>query len=247
LTVFDEKKYAIKILETGFQQPTKLFYDLLILSKYLFYIGKDKSQVKSDIFEFCENNISNFNKYLFAKELNRVISTASSSKLRADPRVMITESDLAVIEGLDSTNERQITFVLLVVFRLHNNHAFEISLDELFKLAKVKINSKTRYEILNSLHKKGVIEVSVDMKYKVKIEQMPEHPIITVENFEDMILYYRMMKGFEIKYCETCCRMIEPTNNKNKYCVICAKAAKTIQTKNSRVKNMRKIENAEND
>lgn len=221
MIIFDESKYALEMLQNGFKNEHEMFHDLLILSKYLFHIGKDKTQVKADIFEFCSANIADFNRYLFAKEINRVVTQAANSKLRTGTTVYIYESDMDTINSMDDEKQRKILFVFLVLYRLYNR-PFEVGLNELFKMAKVSANSSDRYEILHTLHKKELIQTSVDLKYKVLIDAPSGEEICQVSDFDNMIMYYYQMKGQTIAKCESCNGMMVPRGRNQKYCTNCS-------------------------
>jgi hypothetical protein len=231
LIIFDEKKYALDMLQNGFKNERDTFHDLMILSKYLYHIGKDRTQVKSDIFEFCTVNICDFNKYLFAKDINRIVAQASNSKLRTDSKVDIYDSDIQTLETLDDEKQKRVFFVLLVLYRLYGK-PFEIGLNELFKMANTNLNSKSKYEILNLFHKKGLIDVSVDMRYKVLVEEPSGELALSITDFDNMILYYMELKGFNVKHCASCDLLFCARGNKQKYCLTCSRLMKNGASSN---------------
>ena len=53
--IFYEKEEAEKILSSGFSNFMS-FKDLLLLAKYFKYIGKNKTQIKKSLVEFCEKH-----------------------------------------------------------------------------------------------------------------------------------------------------------------------------------------------
>jgi hypothetical protein len=225
LIIFNEKEYAEKMLTNGFLQKNKLFHELLILAKYLFYIGKDKTQIRQDLMEFCEKHVEKFNKVLHLKLIIRVITVAEKSELRNDKQVNITLNEIKKIKELENLNEEKIVFIMLVIYKIYKNHSFEISMDELFRLANIKMNASNRTILIQSLIQKKYIDLNYYCEFIVKISDIDE-PIMIINDFSNFVLEYQKFIGDNIGNCINCNKLIEIKSNRKKYCRDCAKEIK---------------------
>lgn len=224
MIIFDEKKYAETLIEKGFQTKHKNVYELHVLAKYYFYIGVNIDKVKENLINFCEKHIEFFNMDEWYKIINKTVQSAQKGHFVTGKVVSITNKELEAIQKLEKLNEQKVAFVMLVLYKFHDCRKFEISIEELYRLAKLNLNSKTKLAILHSLTKQDYIDISMGGKRWVKFANEKGLPEITIINFDDFIYEYLRYIG-EKGYgkCVECEKAIKLTNNRKKYCKDCWK------------------------
>jgi hypothetical protein len=225
--IFDEKKYAEKMIKGGFQTKHKNVYELNILSKFYFSQGKGIDEVKELVVKFCEKYVDYFNIDEWYKVINKTIEIAEKSKFITRKVVKITEKELNQIHQLEKLNEQKIAFVMLVLYKFYDYKKFEISVEDLFRLCKLTLKSQTKLKLLQSLTSKDLIDITMGGKRFVKFADKKGESVITINNFEDFIYEYLRYIG-EGKFgdCESCGQIIKLTNNKKKFCAVCSKEHK---------------------
>lgn len=224
MIIFDEKKYAEKLIKKGFVTKNKNVYELHILAKYYFSEGNDDIKVKELLINFCEKYIEHFNMDEWYKIINNTVNSAKKNKLIKNKEIYITEKELLCIKGLEKTNEQKVAFTLLVLYKFYDYKKFEVSIEDLYRLCKLNINSKTKLGILQSLTAKELVDITMGGKRWAKFADKKDIPVITIRNFDDFIYEYLRYIGDE-KYssCEECNRAIKLTSNRKKYCSDCWK------------------------
>jgi hypothetical protein len=233
LIIFDEKKYAEKMLKKGFMTKHKNVYELLILSKYHFSCNKSYDEVKEAIIKFCEKHLIHFSMDEWYKIINKTIGIAEKAKLVTGKQVHITQKELDTIQSLEKLNEQKVAFSLLVLYKFYEYKKFEVMIEDLFKLSKLTtIDSKARLKILQSLTSKELIDITMGGKRWVKFTDKVGDAIITINNFDDFIYEYLRHIG-EANYskCNTCERTIKITSNRKKYCKDCWEQIQKQQTR----------------
>lgn len=249
MIVFDEKKYAEKLLRQGYMTKNKNVFELNTLAKYYFSERQSKEEVKENLIRFCEKHDKHFNIDEWYKIINSTVLYAQKGKLVTGKEVHITEIELEYIKQLEKINEQKVAFVLLVLFKFYDYKKFEVSIEDLYRLGKLNLNSKTKLEILQSLTSKEMIDITMGGKRFVKFAEKKGMTVIVIRNFDDFIYEYLKYIGIaNIINCETCDKAIVVTSNRSKYCRDCWKDVERVQTK-ERVKNHRlrnALDNSEN-
>lgn len=222
MIIFDEKKYAEKLIKKGFTTKNRNVYELHILAKYYFSEGNDEFKVKELLIKFCEKYIEHFNMDEWYKIINNTVYSAKKNKLVTNKEVHITEKELQCIGQLEKLNEQKVAFTLLVLYKFYNYKKFEVSIEDLYRLCKLTINSKTKLEILQSLTAKELVDITMGGKRWAKFAEKKGIPVITIRNFDDFIYEYLRYIGEDgYSGCEVCDKAIKLTNNKKKYCKEC--------------------------
>lgn len=232
MIIFDEMKYAENMLRNGFKTKNKIVYELNILTKYLYSKFENDSVVKGKLIEFCKKNIDHFNNDEWYNIINKTLSFAKKSKLITSKEVHITQKELSIITNIEDVREQKVAFVLLVLYKFYNYKKFEVVIEDLYRLCKMNINSKTKLKLLQSLTSKNLIDITMGGKRWVKFSDQDGETVITIKDFDDFIYEHMKYIGEEgFSGCEVCDKAIKLTNNKKKYCRSCALSKKNEQNK----------------
>lgn len=241
MVVFDEIEFGEDVYKNGIKSKKYILTELLNVAKYLNY---NNIEIKNNLIKFCEKHIDNFNIEEWEDILIDTIEKAIKYPPLTGKIINITQSELDVIARLEDIEAQKVLFILLVINKF-KNYTIDVSRVELFKLAKVKANTKKQESILYLLNSNGFTEIynvtrnKKNKNYrKVTFVDDTSDIVITINNFDNIILYYLRYLGENIINCGVCGVLISPTNNKNKYCSECAKEIniqKTIENrKNSK-------------
>ena len=224
--IFNEKLYAEKLLKQGFINQKRMFIDVLILAKYLFYIGKTKQQVKSDIIDFCKKHIEYFCYENHIEYIKEILSKASKSPLKFNT-VLITQKEFDTIKNINNPSIEKIAFVLLVIYKYYDCNSFRVNISELFNLAEVKLtNSHKQMAILQFLTKnnsKAKRSGLYFFKRRVVFSDTTNTGLIEIENFDNLIYAYLKLKGDRVTKCIVCNTFVLYGASKFKYCRDCYK------------------------
>lgn len=229
------------MIKKGFQTKHKIVYELSILAKYYHDLYKnDDDKVKNKITEFCEKHIEHYNNDEWFNIINKTISITKKSKYITGKEVHITKAELDTIHSLDDIREQKVAFVLLVLYKFYDHKKFEVIIEDLYKLSKLNLNSKTKLKILQSLTSKEFIDITMGGKRWVKFVDKKGKPEITIKDFDDFVYEYMLYIEVEgYSKCQVCNKPIKMTNNRTKYCKGCWSEVKKQQTR-ERVRKHRK-------
>ena len=228
MIIFDEKKYAEAMLKRGFSTKNKNVYELNILAKYYFYIGKSKQEVKELIITFCEKYIDYFNMDEWYGIINRTISSASRGKLTTGKSVEITKAELETIQQLSNIKEQKLAFTMLVLYKFYDCRKFKVTLKDLFELSDLTtINTDTKLKLLHSLTSQELIDIDMRGRRWVKFNDENSNVKIVISNFENFIYEYLKFTGETISNCKLCNKAFKTpgkiqASNPKKYCEECA-------------------------
>ena len=139
LIIFNEKKYAEKLLQDGYIRKNKKLKDIFILAKFFKYKGLSQLQACKEILRFIkqfDNTIYTELKIGLKKRSISTVKNAYSNNytLRQEIIVDISKAELESIGQLKTTGEKQILFILLVMSKFFDNGtgAFYISYADVF-------------------------------------------------------------------------------------------------------------------
>lgn len=173
--IFDEKEYAEKLLQSG---SIKFMYyvDLVIIAKYLRYIGKNNKQVKEDLVNFCKKFNNDYNEIIYDQRINNAIKTSQKSTLKMHMDINITEEEMKTIRSAGGYNIQKILFVYLALGKHSKKNNTLIKKNEkeeykdfyyvsngtrnkffVFGLAKVNLRGEDRVTLLYNLGQNGLL------------------------------------------------------------------------------------------
>lgn len=255
MLVFDEKKYAEKIIKNKKYETVKTQgRERCILVRYLTHIGKSYEEIMDTLFKLPMSG----GEYLTRQEkrsiYDRIIKKANKYDFIQNPQVCISQRELDVIESLDDVNLRHLLFVYLVYYKW----AKEISYlqfyskknetimviennNDIWKLAGLsKLRVADRYLLCNALFIKGLYKIdnfkSHNYIYIPFVEDvLPEDAAMVLTNFDNIIGeldIYEEPNNF--KRCAICNKVIRRTRSPKKYCVECARLENIRKTKENK-------------
>lgn len=243
--IFDEHKYALKLLDNGFSKFMK-YNDLFILAKYYRFMGFKTTQVRRYLQDFCEKFYPDYNDVIFGNKLDFATKKSEKFELRIPSEVFITLSEMEKIRSVKNYRLEKILFVMLMISR--NNKIFRGNISEfyfvnenmstIFALAKVYSTKKERNEIKHELYKLGFIEaIPANAKFdsngkdnfRLFYADDKSEVDFTITDLDNMVLFYKPV-------CEVCGKEIEKKNNRHKMCSDCWKEKHRILN----MENMRK-------
>jgi len=231
--IFYEKDHAEKLLKTGFTSFMN-YRDLSILAKYFKYIGKNKTQIKKSLLEFCEKFTPNFNEILSRKKIDDAIKSSQKYGLRFPMDIIVTDTELNIIKNCGDYKRQKILFVMLVISKYFkynntrltpknsNKHDNEFYVNDTFinilKIAKVNVSKFERRDILYDLEQSELITtINTKRKSKKKKNDISYRINFVCENSNDSIIVCDMDNIVEFYpfYCEKCGKEIDRAKRHN--------------------------------
>jgi hypothetical protein len=244
INIFNEEKYALKILENGFLS-NKQGLELFILAKYYrFKHNKDKAECKELLKQFCETQVEDYdNSELYAK-VNSTIKRAYDKKahLLEINEIWFTQYELDYINSLNiSPTCKQVLFGLWCCNKLNikaeqSDKWVNITYTELKKFCN--LSSGNMFKIMNELYNNNLIFVSDrcalcltfldDYNNYISVKEIPSEGISTalycINDFTTCGLWWQKYNGNKkIIVCAECGKLTIRSSNRQKYCKECAK------------------------
>lgn len=248
MIIFDEKEYALKLLQNGYIRKNKKLKDIFILAKYFKYQGLSQLQACKEVIRFInkfDDSIYSYIKYqLKKKALNTVNNVYNNNyTLRFNINIKLSKQELESIANLKTIGEKQVLFVFLVMSKFYENgtNTFYISIKDIFNHVKIYYDRKNSTKVLNKLINSKYIEIVNKYKiskivntysvslyqriyFKVNIKSC-NNIIYTITNFDNLMSDFakcmKLVTGNT--YCAICGIPIKQTSNRRKYCSSCWK------------------------
>lgn len=253
--IFDEKKHIEEMMDDGYvdvDNPTNTIRKLARYNYYVNNFGKVKNY--NSIVEYMSKNYKDFSEYTYQRDIDGCIKDVKKTPFKNILSINITKTEIEFIQMLDDIKKQKIAFVLLCTakyrdsYNENNNHKTDISMTDLYKMARVVLPQSERAIFLHFLTQDNIIAQHTFAGVKNKkilfvSEDENDQVVIVLHEIDFLELAYVYLDYINgnIGYgrCEECGRMIKYGKTKhNKYCEECAK---TIEIKNSkeRVKKFR--------
>lgn len=239
--IFDEKKAAEKILKNGFSSFMSR-KDLYILAKYFKYIGKNKTQIRKSLIEFCEKYNPEFNEVLSRERINNAIKNSDKFGLRLPVTINITESELESIKNVGNHNRQKILFVMLAISKYakysgtryipkketiyDDNFYINEKTTSILKMAKVNMNKIDRRKVFADFKKLGVIDSTYRGAFRIMIVDESSPVSLTIADMDNMIDFYPF-------YCEKCGKITGRVGKKHNLCQACYQEKRRMVIKES--------------
>jgi hypothetical protein len=239
--IYDEKKEAEKLLSNGFSSFMS-YKDLCTLARYFKYIGKNKTQIRKSLIDFCTKYNPEFNEILYRVNIEYAINNAQKYGLKLPILISITRSEIESIMKADGHNKQKILFVMLAFskYSKYNNTRFDKSLYEKYgdnfyvndkntyvlKMAKVNMNKSSRINLFFELNKDGFIDPTFSGAYKL-LYVNEESPVeIVIDDMDNLIDFFPLV-------CDNCGKKINKKSEKKNFCDECYKEKRREDIKNN--------------
>jgi len=226
--IFYEKDKAEELLKSGFTSFMN-FADLSLLARYFKYMGKNKTQIRKSLIEFCIKFVPDFNEVLSRNRIEGAIKTVDKYGIRFPIDVVVTKSELEIIKGCGNYKRQKVLFVMLVIAKYFKKNDTKLlpkksnkfdgcyyaneKITNIFKMAKVNASKKERMNIQYGLQQLGLITTIKSDAFQIHFVDDNSDPAITVTDMNKLIDFYPM-------YCQNCGKIIK---NKSKMHNLCKK------------------------
>src|SRR5690606_13880882 len=148
MIIFDEKEYALKLLQGGYIRKNKKLKDIFILAKYFKNQGLSQLQACKEVLRFInkfDDTVYLYIKYQLKKYAIKTVKNAymNNYTLRFNEKIELTEQELKSISELKTIGEKQIMFVLLVLNKFYSNNVnnFYESYKDILDRKSIRLNS----------------------------------------------------------------------------------------------------------
>jgi len=214
--IFYEEKHAKILLESGFTSFMD-YEDLSILAKYFKYIGKNKTQIKKSLIEFCEKYNPYFNEVLSRGKIDGALRSCEKFGLRLAIDIPITNHELDIIKNCGDYKRQKILFVMLAIAKYfkynntrltpkkNNKHDDDFyvnyKLIDILKIAKINVSKVERRDIIYDLEQSQLVTTIKNRdggtSFQVNFIDENSEPVIIVDDMDDIINFYPF-------YCSKC-------------------------------------------
>lgn len=237
MLVLDELSYAKHLLKDGLGDYPKL-KDLIVIAKYLKYMGEETHNIKIKLNKICIDTDKSFNQVINGWKIIKAINATKIYKLRTPFPVTITKAEVESIQKFSDYSYQKCLFVLLVYSkflkytqtrikpsnRLRNINEFFVNekFSNIIKVARISIKKAKRNEMLHDFFLLGLIDGTTYGSLKIKYVNENSDPCIIVTDLENIVLHYQRYMGEKIAGC-ACGRLFIRRSNRHSMCRICWK------------------------
>lgn len=237
--IFDEKASIEKIINAGIVDNIRPTNTIKKLSRYNYFVNHyGKAKNYACIVEYMSNNYKNFSEFVYQKTIKGCIRDVNKTPWKDIEKIDVKRSEIDVITRLSDIREQKITFVLLCMAKYKDayseevEHKTDVSVFELFKLARVVLPKKERLIYLNflvreNLVKKHTIAGAKNRKLTFVSDNINDEVVISINeiDFQELAYLYMDYVNNHVGYgrCEKCGRIIKHSKTKpRKYCSKCS-------------------------
>jgi hypothetical protein len=227
MLIFDEYKYAVKLLNHGFEKFMSNI-DLTILAKYFRYIGKNEDQILVDLNNFCTKFNPDFNNVISDSNIKNAIKRSKKRLLIIPDPIPITQKEIDTIKVLKDFRSEKVLFVLLVVskhFKINlgwHDYIANIKRTEICTRAKIHAPKIEKDAIFTKIDRDyGLVDAQVFSRTRgvdlfIKFVDEEGEPIFFVDDLDNIIDFYP-------HYCSICGKQIERRSSTHEFCGECWK------------------------
>lgn len=258
--IFNEQQSAEIIIRNGdvdIINPTNTIRKLARYNFYVFGYGPTKNY--NAIVEYMSNNYKDFSEFAYQKDILGCIRDVEKTPWKNIDAIYITKSEIDTILTLDDVRKQKIAFVLLCTakyrdaYNENNNHKTDISVTDLYKMARVVLPQKDRTVFLHFLIQEELVEKHTFAGVKNKrvlfvSDDVDDEVVLCLREIDFLELAYVYMDYISnhlgYSRCEKCGRMIKHSKTKpRKYCEGCAQEVLTEQKRLWAEKNRKNLYN----
>lgn len=244
--IFNEKEYAEKIIEEGFENGILDYSKIYTVAKYFReQYGYGEKRLEKEIIEFCQKHDKNFNPVVEAGAIHKWVKSAMNYGLRKIEEVEISKKDIEFLKTIKATRDRKALFVTLIFskslkqastkrkkreqkespnFYVHYNNLLDITrlskISGLTELGLIKIYHKYP-EYITFLHPEREL---------IKLEYVDKNvdTKVVIKNLWDISESYEKLFD-DFHKCAVCGEKLIKTSGNQIYCKECAKTKRTEQ------------------
>ncbi len=232
MLIFYEKQHAERILREGIHDSKLSFHDLSLVASYLRYeVGKTRKQALNDLIDLCKDNNPDFNYVLSRNFLNSVLNKSDLYDLRKPRSIEVTKSEMDIIrKNFEDYRHQKVLFWMLVVAKFFQNkdhyrkrrkkdnddrYFYNFGLARAFRMAKVYVDKKTRYDMLYDFQQSGLINTTYHGSFEILFVDNDDQTEIVIDDLDDIISFFPY-------YCANCDKKYEwSPYSKNQLCDDC--------------------------
>lgn len=242
---FDDRKDIENKILVGYvnqDNPEDTIRDLARYNHHVLEMNKEDNY--DAILSYMAKNCSDFYEEKYFKIIYRNIASAKKYKFRSVDPVVITQSEMDKIAGLNDIRKEKIAFVLLAIAKYYNNvspdnnNRMYISISDLFKLARVSIPCKERAGYLHFAYQEGILVEHMFVGTNLKIVGFVDNDSETViklgeDDYKELAYSYLNYKSGGYKHCKGCGKLFKMHKNSpgRLYCKECGQKEETSEFK----------------
>lgn len=235
--IFNEKRDIENIINSGSVTIETVNRVITSMAKYnLHILGMNDEDNKANIHQWLKKYYSAYVETAYYAIINSKVKQAHEYDLIYSDELLIYQPELDIISKLDNVRMEKVVFTLLCVAKLqrnifhYQNGKYKMALTNIFKLARVHIQSTKRDLFMHELLKMGLISApfTVDGQERwVNCICEEGDPILTVseQDFDELAyLYLNWKNKGGYTRCQKCGKLIKQSKTKpRKYCEECGK------------------------
>lgn len=256
--VFNERKAVETMMnnrDVDIVNPTNTIRKLARYNFYVYGYGQTKNY--NTIVEYMSANYKEFSEFAYQKDILGCIRDVAKTQWKNIDAISVTKSEIDTILALDDIRKQKIAFVLLCTAKYrdayndNNNHKTDISVTDLYKMARVVLPQKDRSVFLHFLIQEGLVEKHTFAGVKNKkvlfvSDNVDDEVVLSLHEIDFLELAYVYMDYVDnhigYSHCEKCGRMIKNSKTKpRKYCEECSKEVLTEQKRLWAEKNRKNL------
>ena len=232
MLIFYEEEHVKSLLNGDKKNKQLTFYELSLIAIYLRNtVGKSKSQVYSDLVEFCKENNSDFNEILGSRRLKAAVNKSDLYEIRERRDISVTKAEMeTILNAFSDYKHQKVLFTMIVIAKFFHNkdhykesdgssssnqYYVNQSLNSIFKIAKVHGRRSDRYKILYEIEQKGLIRTTLVGTFEILFVEKDSPVEILVTDLDDI-------ESFFPYYCISCHKQYDRAPySKNQLCQEC--------------------------
>jgi hypothetical protein len=245
--IFDEYKFAEKILKNGFVNFSSQ-KELNILAKYYKYNGLENSEIKNNLFIFCCKFIPEYNNDIYEYRLDNAIEYSEKYSLLLGREIYITKNELEKIKKVNDYKTEYILFLMLAYCRYNRisknitnkNYFIYENFSTFLNWGKIFLNKVEKEKVKQFLCENGYVNPTKG-KLSKKAEKETYELLYFDESSEKEIIITDMDNAisFYPHYCLDCGRKINKVSYKKHLCDECYQNKRKEENANQTRKYMR--------
>lgn len=236
--VFNEKKDIEDMINANFVDENNPTNTIKMIARYNHYVCHlDKDQSYNVINDYMRKNCSSYSEVGYYTAIQGCVKDATKRVWRDISQVIITKKELDVIKALNDDRQEKLAFVLLADAKYENacknrnvNYS-NISIPELYKLARVTMPVKDRDMFLGFLYDNQLVQRNINpdssgFKLLYICDDDESTILLSENNYQELAFTYMNWKYGGYKECCGCGRLFKPKGNAQ-YCKSCMKKNNT--------------------